>query len=329
MVIVLICVASNKLVAQRVVPVGALPTYYNGGFAGEAGVTRVASFSYSNFKIDNAFNSAYIASPVFGSFLSVDHFLKRISTGIAFTGGVESLDSRSGSKYASLAISPKISVKGKYTVAPFVDAVYERATVRLSALYDPSQYSSFEINDLKIRGGFLVNSSRAYVGLAAAFARYYKTDYYALEGRWTTFSNMTFSFQTGYTFQQTPESRFSFTPQLALSFYREIYPYDSTGQKIIKNNVIVLRDLNLMFRYDKWIAGVSSAGLVLGYQTSRFKVQISNFYSRRGSNGRSIELSDRTRFDTRYSWGYPGQYTGNISLRYVFLKKEQPKMPGF
>jgi hypothetical protein len=331
--IVLICFGSNKLAAQwRDVPIGALPTYYNGGFAGEAGVPRLTSFSYVERTFANRFNGGgYSQLQGGGTFLSADHFLKRLSTGIEFTGGVEASGDFSTSRttFGSLAISPKISFKGKYTFAPFVDLSYERTAVNLSNdVYSPTIPDSFVIKDVNIRGGFLVNSSRAYLGLAATFANC-RTDYYTFKENWTTFANLKFVLQTGYTFQRTPDAKFSFTSQLVLSSYRVNSHYDSVKQEIAKRNVVSLLDLNLMFRYDKWIAGINSAGVVLGYQTNRFKIQITNHYTRRGTEGKSFELSDKTVFHFRQGTPFPGHYTGSISLRYVFRKIENPKMSGF
>ena len=318
---------SIRSVAQRGVPVGALPTYYNGGFAGEAGVPRLASFSYVKVGLrefspdDSPYNNA-------GTFISFDHFLKKIGTGVAFTAGTEKFSRGSKGNFVSLSISPKMSSKGKITFAPFADISYQRFNNTFLYELTPPFPSRFVTEDLVIRSGFLLNSSRAYIGLSAEVLSY-ATDFPSLKENWKVFPDRAINLQAGYTFQQTPESKFSFTPQLALSFSRGNYYYYSVAQPIKKMNFINLMDLNLMFRYDKWLAGINSAGFVLGYQTNKFKLQVTNFYSNKPRDGKTWEIGDHTRFNTSSGFGSLGGYTGNISLRYIFRKDESPKMPGF
>src|SRR5688500_18918953 len=80
-----------KAYAQDV-PLGALAAPYNGGFAGEAGALRLPSFSYLKyFRYDSP--AGLQSSSHTGTFISVDHFLKKLRSGVAITSGLQG-DSR-------------------------------------------------------------------------------------------------------------------------------------------------------------------------------------------------------------------------------------------
>ena len=331
------CATESK--SQIAVPIGTLPTYYNGGFAGEAGAPRVASFSY----LQRSFSTNPRISRLshHGTFISVDHFLKKIRSGVAFTAssqnfnrafmaGSENFNSNSNGAIVSMAISPKFSFKGKYTFAPFADFSYARFHTRWTN-DPPNLTSDYVTHNFKIQSGFLINSARAYLGVSANVASY-ATEVSTMEEKWRTLSNMVYTLQAGHTFQRTPESKFSFTPQLALSFMSYSFmSYQNNGNIMtkVRVNVINLMDLNLMCRYGKLIGGINSSGLVLGYQTEKFRLQMTNFYSGILRYGNTIEITDHTWFNTKPYIAYPETYTGNIALRYVFRKKETVKLPGF
>jgi hypothetical protein len=321
-VAVLLC--STELLAQRI-PIGALPTRYNGGFAGETGTLRVASFSfieYGPIPYPPPSGSNRISR---GTFISADHFLKKLRSGIAFTVGHVSGQQGYLSDYRytsmSLAISPKFSFKGKYTFAPFADFSFGNSMYR----WDPSFYHNEvdDVNDFNIKTGFLVNSKKAYMGISADVLQY--SDYY---NKLQFFSDMRYSLQAGYSFQRTPESEFSFTPQLLVSYQRWYINNIFTNQPE-RLNLIILLDLNLVFRYKKFISGINNTGVMFGYQNNRFKLQVSNFYSPGFSTNIRSQLSDHTHFLANLFTIGPDTYSGNISLRYIFSKKPSVKMPGF
>src|SRR5688500_13959102 len=114
-------VCSSEIYAQNF-PLGALPAWYNGGFAGEAGELRVASYSFFE-KGNISYASSWYGSQILsgGSYVSIDKFLKKIHSGIAFTAGYRGIKDYHMTRSASLTVSPKFSFKGKYTFAPFVD----------------------------------------------------------------------------------------------------------------------------------------------------------------------------------------------------------------
>jgi hypothetical protein len=313
-----------ELRAQQAVPIGALPTYFNGGFAGEAGVPRMANFSFLSRDLSSGSVPNYDGA---GSFISIDHFLKKIGSGVAFTAGDLKSSSLSKEAFVSVAISPKFSLQGKYTFAPFADFSYSR----FHDTYSPGvTFSNFPLDvvkrDFKIKSGFLINTDRAYVGLSADLVNY-STDIYTNRETWRIFSNIQYTVQTGYTFQRTPKSKFSFTPQLALSYYH-YKNYNPLRGVTYKENVIDLMDLSLMLRYSKFVAGVNNNGIILGYHTDKFRLQVGNTYSGIIKGDKTINISDHIHVNTQPYYTSPHKYTGSVSVRYVF-RKEPAKMPGF
>jgi len=328
-----LCVAllffTDELQAQEV-PIGALPTRYNGGFAGESGGLRVTSFSYLNYR---QYNFTTPSSPDHasnsGTFISVDHFLKKIGSGVAITAGQEGDGHNYRNTATSLAISPKISLNGKYTIAPFADFSFSRKNYVLSEFTQaylnlPANYS---LDDFRIKTGLLANSSKAYAGISAEILqKYNKPTFDSTNHR--VFSNMKYTLQTGYTFQRTPESKISFTVQLAVS-YGKLRAEDYPIQKIYRWENLNLEDLNLMFRYKKFISGINSAGFVLGCQSNKFKLQVTNFYTKREKFGERVNIYSYLEKKDENRISNTKTYIGTISLRYIFRKNSSVNTPGF
>jgi hypothetical protein len=330
-IIVAFCVAVlfclNILSAQ---PVGTLPTYYNGGFAGEAGATRVASYNGLSHYSDEIGRS--VAT---GSYISVDHFLKKLRSGM----GISAMHAGNSRKVGSissvnLAISPKFSFKGKYTFSPFADFGYGKYnykntfTTHTDSGYVTKVYARYDYNSFQIRTGFLLNSAKAYFGITVGLLDYATVGYPAFAKRFRFLTNMNYALQAGYTFQRTPESDFSFTPQLLFSYGRFRFENSQTHLKEVYNS-FALTDLNLTFRYKKIIWGLNNDGLMVGLQTNRFKLQINNFYFRKTLFKQSFHLSENANLNIFSSSLRPDTYMGSISLRYIFKKTASLKMPGF
>ncbi|MBC7923087.1 MAG: hypothetical protein H7Z75_18565, partial [Ferruginibacter sp.] len=103
-------------------PLGALPMQYNGSFAGETNGPRISS----NFGLQTArrfYGRTYLA------IASYDQFIPAIRSGIGLTVGYgdfysiytinASRRSYSSENYqVALAIAPKFSIKGKFTLSP-------------------------------------------------------------------------------------------------------------------------------------------------------------------------------------------------------------------
>lgn len=316
-----------KVQAQEVpVPVGALPTQYNGGFAGEAGSFRVANFSYLKY-YRYGYSGYEGSSSVTGTFISADHFLKKLSSGVALTAGLEGDGPSYKGVFTSVAISPKFSFNGKYTIAPFANFSFRRSEVN-------GILNNYDVKDYNLSTGFLINSGKAYMGISADILRnadfnVHGGTYHGNQDRLRFLTEMKYTLQAGYTFQGTPESNFSFTPQLVIS-YERFKGVDYQTRQTRRWSYITLVDINLMFRYQKFVSGISSTGIVLGYQTNKFKVLLTNLNTNWLKMNDRVALSDNTYLAPRPSnTTVPKGYIGSISLRYVFRKKPTVKMPGF
>lgn len=229
---------------QDLPPLGSLPMLYNGGFAGESGDLRINAGGIYRHEKNNSYEDSQSSF-----YLSADGLIPKIRTGI----GASAIYSNSTNGLYTLSVSPKIPLKGRYTIAPFVDVNYVgRADRHLDSHF-------------RIRAGVLFNSRKLYLGLSL-----------------DPFERLTF--QGGYSFQKSPQSKFSFTPQLVIGYVRHIYE---------GKNHIALRDFSLMFRYQKIIWGLNRNGVALGYQSDKLKVMISQIPLR-------------------------GHYLGSLSLRYIF-----------
>jgi hypothetical protein len=104
------------------IPLGVLPMQYNGSFAGETGSARCSSnLGYTYYHPGSHFNTA----------ISYDQFIPTIRTGIGVTVGTGRMQSgetifnySTKDKGISLAIAPKLSIKGKFTISPSLDFTY-------------------------------------------------------------------------------------------------------------------------------------------------------------------------------------------------------------
>jgi hypothetical protein len=224
-------------------PLGTLPMQFNGGFAGEAKDHRfVGGFGFSgNRKI-------YSTTDYFASY---DKFITKLRTGIGVTYNRYETASRStfqgpissNLQNLTIAISPKFSFKGKYTLAPFIDYTYTSYTFR-----DSSNYSW---NNNTWRAGLLLNTSKFFIGATAHPSFNADRNY------------LNVSLQAGYTFQKLPTSHFSFTPQAAVMYNNITY------------NLIAY--WNLMARYKKFIwsfngTNIEYAGFGAGIQFDNLRL---------------------------------------------------------
>jgi hypothetical protein len=318
-VMLLLCVIHSR--AQQI-PVGALPTTYNPGFAGEAGAMRIASYSSLDYsRIVKLDGKHWYSSR---TAISVDNFLAKIHSGIAITAGYQTAGFFYTNQSGSLAISPKFSFKGKHTFAPFVDFSFVHYQFRYPYFPSNPYPTNYNKNSSGIRTGFLINSSRAYFGLSANIFDYVTATTPLIKERSRFLSEMSYHVQTGYTFQRTPEAKFSFTPQIVISYSR-FNLEDQQSHVSRKYAAISLIDLSMMVRYKKLVTGFNCSGIVVGFQNSRLKFQLAGFYIKTPFE-KHVGISDRTHFQT--TWFARPPYSGSVSLRYIFNKKAL-KMPGF
>lgn len=253
-------------------PIGSIPTIYNPGFAGEAGVPRIATNSilaaHSNTR-----------STTYMNCISYDNFFKKIRSGVSITAGQRAEYSKDESqaitprfeKYiATIGISPKFSFRGKYTIAPFVDFSLTSVDKLLNYFtYDsPVREYNFQHKAFLSRTGFLINSAKAYVGLTVTVLESKFDEKKPVDDpvRSSLEQNVDAIFQAGYTFQRSPDSDHSFTPQIAIR-------WDKNARRRIG-----LHDVSLIWRYKKFIYGMSVPGIAMGYQNDRIRFLVSQWF---------------------------------------------------
>ncbi len=284
------------------VPLGALPMQFNSSFAGEAESPRLNA----NTRFDGS-------GTTFGRLLTIsnsyDQFVPALRSGVgvssyyskqdktfSFSGQTSSFE---GYNYGfAVAVAPKFSLKGKYTISPSLDFSY--SSFRSS--YD--NYWPTFTNERQNASGFsiqsrvaiLFNTQKWYAGYSVDLFQYGET-HYSIP---VTFPNAGRQFnsywQFGYTFQRSSESKFSFTPQL---LFRTGYDTPSYGNQFLYFRFTAF---NLNFRYQKVIWGISNAGFHVGWQTKPLRIMLSSRFENGDFSGRS--------------------YIGNLSFRYVFKGKE-------
>ena len=187
----------------------------------------------------------------------------------------------------TLAIAPKFSIKGKYTLSPSIDFSYgygkaETKLPEVSGLVDLEGQHMW----VESRLGLLFNTSKYYAGLSTTILdqHFYDNQRYRLLNSFITY------FQAGYTFQKSATSRFSFTPQVA-------YRISANESTPFTEYILHSGAANFTFRYDSYIAGFSNTGIHLGLQTKKLRVMLSNNPFR--SKNKFYE-------------------NGNLSFRYIF-----------
>jgi hypothetical protein len=272
---ILLTLASAGQNRNQALPVGTLPMLYNGGFAGEG---KNARFTIGGSRLTTP--------PTYGYFGSYDQFITKLSTGIGITFAHDNHTSKDiylshhYRNYLVISISPKISIRGKFTFAPFIDYTHVREETQY---FDPSFNYSYPAHFrggrvTNFRTGLLFNSREFYVGLTLYIPS--KTTHPQLYPS----DNLVGSpvvLQAGYTFQKLPESDLSITPQAAIFFVREGGAVQ--GLNFDSDRSVQLRaNLNLLVRYKKVIASinnVSGMSVGLGMQTKKFRVLLNQNYT--------------------------------------------------
>lgn len=272
-------------------PLGALPMQYNPSFAGETGAGRLStSSSYQIYTLAPTSPDAH-RDHNFSTYSSYDQFIPGIGTGIGITTGylgVRGLNAHLNAYYISAAIAPKISIKGKYTLSPSLDLSFLPYRTLFNGSSNPSTTSQGV--SLSSKAGLLFNSNKYYIGYSVVIFIRNKV---SLPEKTTFYYKDFLSYlQFGYTFQRSPESKFSFTPQFALSLSEKRHPDD---------DVVGFDGINLNFKYTQYIGGFNNSGVHLGYQNEKMRLMVS----------KSINNLI----------GIPGSF--NLSFRYIFKQDNQ------
>ncbi|WP_224997559.1 type IX secretion system membrane protein PorP/SprF [Cesiribacter sp. SM1] len=295
--------------AQVHPPLGALPMQFNGSFAGEAGVPRLSlNSSYFWERV-----ISYRESSLYTSDLSYDQFIPGIRSGVGLTVGGHKFfrtfqqpsnqEEVVQSYHVTLAVAPKISIKGKYTLSPSISVQYfER---NLVSEEPQTAAATLRVKGVASQFGLLWNTPKYYIGYSFNGFGYTNSKGEILSHGDTilvTNANLPYYFtsrlQAGYTFQRSSESDFSITPQVVILLTdRFRYSEESLFSRYVEA-------YNLNFRYKQFIWGVNNAGIHVGLQTERLRFMLTNdngyFHgiNRRSSSGRD-------------------SYIGNFSLRYL------------
>ena len=278
-------------------PIGTLPMYYNPSFAWSVGNSRIISnFSIYSYNFKN-YTGEKSTGKSGGIDLSYDNYYPAIRSGVGviFNESYHSLiiyDStiyKIWSSSIDLILAPKISIKGKYTISPSFGIKY------MSDYGWSDRRENFYRDGFAIKSGILFNTSHYYIGYAI---EYYLNHFYY----WNKFGNfdLTTLFQFGYTFQKSIDSKFSFTPQLALPILF------SPGMDVYWPSYM------LSFRYKNYILGATSqfeytypTGFQIGWQNKGWRILFSNDFAERNDFVKS--------------------YDANLTLRYIFNHDKKSK----
>lgn len=279
------------------IPLGALPMQFNPSFAGEAGGPRFNSNFGLNAGGGNRDNSYRFNA-------SYDQFIPAIRSGIGFSGGYSNFSgpfSSSTGYNLALAVAPKFSLKGKYTVSPSLDLSYGNFNNTIHNWYNTGESQQISGFNLKSRAGLMINTNKWFVGYAIDIPLHNTYQYdnptaFPLN----TVGKFNSYWHFGYTFQRSAESKFSFTPQLV---FRTGWEGDGMGGGYNRFRYFAPVAYNLNFRYQKFIWGINNAGIHLGWQTDRVRVMLSNGGSNAGLDGFT--------------------YTGNATFRYMLKQSDR------
>lgn len=280
--------------ANSGVPLGVLPTLYNGSFAGETGSPRLntlVGIGYNRY-----FGGGYHA------YAAYDQFIPALRSGIGIVAGharsryggdrfVPGHEGTGRGTYFSAAIAPKFSMGGKLTFSPSLDVSFNSNSTHFTGPQAEQQSGG---STVRSRIGLLLNTEKFYAGYSVLLVDRFNTHVENDTVSWRTAGRtekFTSYWQFGYTFGRGTESKFSFTPQLVFT----------TGTRQYSRRGYVLfapTDFILNFRYKKIIWGVNTTGVHVGWQTNKVRIMLSDnlAYTRRDEPS----------------------YAANIALRYIF-----------
>jgi len=198
---------------SQLLPVGFIPLERNGSFAGMADQGRLT------LNVNQTFETS---TKAYGYYASYDKFIKSLSTGIGLTAyrfkyePFLMSDSRqvySGNRL-ELAIAPKLSVKGKYTVSPSVKVTYGTSH-EFSTL--GKEVIDRDLENFEVTTGLGLNTTKYYLGYAVRFFK--KNEENLFTGEPFSTADFYSVLEGGYSFSGREDSKFSFTPQVAIHLF--------------------------------------------------------------------------------------------------------------
>jgi hypothetical protein len=294
-------------------PMGALPLQFNPAFAGEAGSPRISSsFVYRTLPewqpVPNTQMMVNYPYRMFGASIAYDQFVPALRSGV----GIATSHTQGETPYYtsqvhsfSLAVAPKFSVGGKYTLSPSFDVEYGRLQQSHKEHPVVTWRGDFERHWVRSRAGVLFNTEKYYVGYSAVLLVGPPWRYPYIGRKAGLYGIFLSHLQLGYTFRSTTGSKFSFTPQLALRIGEEgrYSPHSTRYVGSIRGRGVGVEAFSLGCRYNRFLWGINNVGVHVGWQTERLRVMLTN----------NAGLIRRVDFIP---------YTGNLSLRYVFKENE-------
>ncbi len=272
--------------------IGIMPMEFNPSFAGNSGGHRIVAlggYEHSGGKTQQLNFYSYRdfrkqSSPL--GVISYDNFIPKLASGVGVY--FSEINSKWGSRLegdtvpsrnddkamkAGINISPKISIRGKYTIAPSVGLNFRH--------YNYNFYSgknihyldkqSFKSDIFYISTGLLFNTKQFYVGYAYFFAPYTGGANIRSLYEDKNLKEKSYGYiQAGYNFRKSMDSKASYTIQSIIM----------TKTKMDWNDLI--NNINFTFKYKKVLLGLSTSSFGgaqwfagLGYQTEKIKI----FYS--------------------------------------------------
>ncbi|MBO9702758.1 MAG: hypothetical protein J7604_21275 [Sporocytophaga sp.] len=274
--------------------IGLMPMEFNPSFAGNSGGHRIAALTSYEHSVKRSRETSPLNSTLASA--SYDNFISNIGSGVGFYMSSRKYSSGDTSSpyhisYTSfnalkgaLIISPKISIRGKYTIAPSLGLNYKHLSYDFQAPggnvnYDSSKikFENFKSEIFYLSMGLLFNTEKFYIGYSHFFQAFngarnmnsfYEEDYRS--------GKQYGIIQVGYKFQKNKDSKSSYTLQKVVWTNRK---FDLI--------TIVIDGLTFTYKYKKILAGIStgsSSHFGIGYQSNKLKIfysqnlDLSNFY---------------------------------------------------
>jgi hypothetical protein len=295
--------------------IGIMPMEFNPSFAGNTGEHRIVALGGYERSIDGG--DTPMNESIAG--ISYDNFISKIGSGVGFylnsrkftygAKGDSTFNPYTGNYYSSsynawkagLMISPKLSIRGKYTIAPSVGLNYKSLSFEDRQEGIPLNYDSLKYKSdiFYISSGLLFNTEKFYIGIAYYFrvlnndrnarVNFSEEDYYPTIRQYGVI-------QAGYKFQKDKDSKTSYTLQKLIWLNTDL-------SNLSDRMYLIFGDITFLFKYKKLLLGTSHGSqspFGIGYQSKNIRL----FYSQN--------------INVRYN-----NYIGELSCRVLIPNKKK------
>lgn len=280
--------------------VNAIPTLYHPSFAGSTDQLRIATNNILDLDNFNTSGLNLYRTVINQNHLSVDKFIGKIHTGIGMglrysTLTDEGIPRKADYLEGNIAIAPKFSFRGKYTISPSLQITAGK--LRDDFSYVDNGFAGpfvmhypYTVRYICVKAGLMYNTKSFFIGAACIFTN---KVYSTLTDPFRSNYSLTFlerlSFIAGYTFRRSEESKFSFTPVLLFGLQPNYW--NQFMSKEYHTNIY------FNFKYKKAIAGVDlHTNIMFGYEGEKVKIMLVQRYrtqSALGEKAYSAQLSLR------------------------------------